>query len=979
MKKYLVLFILLLSAWSLNAQVTVKGVVKSNDDGQPMIGVSVFEKGTTNGVITDIDGNYTIRVAGESSVLVYNFIGFKAEEITVGKRSVIDVAMDVDNELLNEVVVMGYSTKTRGEITSAVTTVSEEKLNDVVTNDIGQMLQGKVAGVSVINGSGAPGEEASIRIRGTSSMNAPQSPLYVVDGIIGGDFDPNDVESITVLKDAGSTGMYGAQANGGVIVVTTKKAKSNKLSFNFKANFSLTQADLDRQGIMNASELRQYYREYFRDANTYLIDEMNFRNAIPASVEDVNTQWRDYVFRTGTIQNYSFSMSGRSDKNAFYTGISYYDETGTLINSDYKRINVRSNNTFYLTKWLTLTSNINLSAGTRTSIDGNNILYFIYNGVPFDDPYDEDGNVRAFNGASDTYTRYSSNPLLAIEKGSEGISDTSKNFRLHYDFVAEAKITPWLSFVTQNRVSASTWKSHNHVTSGMEIMSGADTISEDQSFGYGGISTNMFRMNKEFGKHSVSGILGYEAQMDWSEDLGASGQGLAYGLYTLSTTSTNYSVSGSDSRSGMQSGIAQVNYDYAKRYFITGSFRVDQSSSFAPQNRTALFPSISGAWAISNESWFQSNVVDNLKLKVSWGKTGMKDIGAGKYLDTFSYSGAYDNNSAAAASQMANPSLKWEQTTQFNVGLEAGLFDDRIIADFNWYRNVTNDLLVSRDLAPSVGFSTQWQNLGSVLNTGAEAAITVIPVKTRDWEWSVDFSLAYNHNELFGFGDLEITKSTYEGISQIYKDGKPLYSWYLKEYSRINPENGRNLYIDEDGNETEDYSKARFSDNLGSPAAPWEGGVGTFVTWKNFKLSATGSFVWGNYLYGRKRANSLVTYVSNSLYPSNEDSIWQKPGDVATIGLPAAAPAMLYHSGYLVKGDYFKLRNVSLSYTLPKNAIPGCGLTVALSVNNVATFTTVWGADPEVSRGGTIPGQISDLDGRYPNKRTYSLQVNFNF
>lgn len=978
MKKYLILFILLLSTWTLSAQVTVKGVVKSSDDGQPMIGVSVFEKGTSNGVITDIDGNYTIRVAGEQSVLVYNFIGFKTVEVPVGKQGVVDVTMDVDNELLNEVVVMGYSTKTRGEITSAVTTVTEEKLNDVVTNDLGTMLQGKVAGLSVVNGSGAPGAEASIRIRGTSSMNAPQSPLYVVDGIIGGDFDPNDVESITVLKDAGSTGMYGAQANGGVIVVTTKKAKGEKIRYNFKANFSLTTADLDRQEIMQAPELRQYYRQYFRDPETFLIDEAAFRKAMPASIEDINTQWRDYVLRTGNIQNYNFSMSGRSDKNAFYTSVSYYDEDGTIINSDFRRLNIRSNNTYYLNKWLTVTSNINLSAGSRKTMDSNNILYFIFNGVPFDDPYDEDGNLRPFNSAPNMYTRYPSNPLIAIEKGDDGILRNSKNFGVSYDFVAEAKITPWLSFVTQNRISASTWKSHDHMTLGMEVMQGGDVIDESQSFGYGGISTNMFKAQKEWGKHSINGLIGYEAQMGWDEDLSGHGEGMAFGLYTLSTTSKNYSAGGGNSKSGMQSLISQVNYDYGKKYFVTASFRVDQSSSFSPENRTAMFPSISGAWAINNEDFFTASNIDNLKLKVSWGKTGMKDIGASRYLDTFSYNGSYNNGNAAAASQMSNPNLKWEQTTQFNVGLEIGAWN-RVNVDLNWYRNVTNDLLVNRDLSPSVGFKTQWQNLGSVLNTGLELAATVTPVKTRDFTWDVDFSIAYNYNKLFGFGDLKIQKSTYDGIGQIYEDGMSLYTWYLREYSRVNPENGRYLYIDENGNETEDFSKARFSDQYGSPIAPWEGGVGTNIQWKNFKLSATGNFVWGNQLYGRKRASSLTTYVANSLLPSNEDVIWQKPGDIATIGLPAAAPAMLYHTGYLVRGDYFKIRNISLSYTLPKNAIPGCGLTVALSCNNVATFTTVWGADPEAGRGGSIPGQIGNFDDRYPNKRVYSMQVNFSF
>ena len=260
MKKYLLLFFMMSIPIVLDAQVQVKGVVTASDNGQTLVGVSVMEQGTLNGVVTDLDGNYSIEVKSADAVLVFSSIGYKTTEITVGSQSVIDVVMDVDQQLLDEVVVMGYSTKTRGEITSAVTTVSADKLKDVVSNNIGDMLQGKVAGVSVIKSSGQPGQEPSIRIRGTSSMNAPQEPLYVVDGIIGGSYDPDDVESITVLKDAGSTGMYGAQANGGVIVVTTKRAKTNKTTFNFKASIGMATPDFSRNHKMGTPELYAYYR-----------------------------------------------------------------------------------------------------------------------------------------------------------------------------------------------------------------------------------------------------------------------------------------------------------------------------------------------------------------------------------------------------------------------------------------------------------------------------------------------------------------------------------------------------------------------------------------------------------------------------------------------------------------------------------------------------------------------------------------------
>ena len=357
----------------------------------------------------------------------------------------------------------------------------------------------------------------------------------------------------------------------------------------------------------------------------------------------------------------------------------------------------------------------------------------------------------------------------------------------------------------------------------------------------------------------------------------------------------------------------------------------------------------------------------------------MKDIGASKYLEAFSYSTQYDNHSSATATQMANANLKWEQTTQFNIGAEIGI-RDWLSVDLNWYRNKTNDLLVYRDLPPSGGFSQQWQNLGSVINTGFEAALNVTPVKTRDWRWDVDFEIAYNNNWLTGFGEgVNVTKSNYSGVSQVYHDGGKLATWYLREYAGVDPQTGRNQYIDANGNKTLDYASARYIE-AGSPIIPWQGGLSTALSWKNFKLSATSNFVWGNMLYGRSRASELAIWVENSLLPSNEDKIWRRPGDIATIGSPTYAPATLYHTGYLVPGNYFKIRNVTLSYTVPKKVMKNYGLTFSLSCDNAATFTTVWGGDPEVDMTGSgLIGTIQGIDDRYPNKRQYIFQVNFTF
>lgn len=983
MKKALILILSLLAGPVLLAQVTVRGEIKSSGDNQPLVGVGIMEKGTMNGVISDADGKFTISVKGPEAVLIFSSIGFKTEEITVGNQRTINLSMDEDQQLLDEVVVLGYSTKTRGEITSAVTVVSEEKLKDVVTSDLGQMLQGKVAGVSVVNSSGQPGSTTSVRVRGTSSMNAPQEPLYVVDGIIGGSYDPNDVETVTVLKDAGSTGMYGAQANGGVIVITTKHAKTDKIQFNFKANVGVAMADFDRQKQMDSRQLYQYYREYYRDPETGLVDDVAYQMAAPKSVMETNTDWRGLIFRPALVQNYHLSLMGRSDKNSFYSGVSYYDEQGSIKFTDYKKLNVRSNNTYFLTKWLNLTSNINLYADMKNEPD-DLLIFYVGGGIVWDNPFDENGNPRPFANAKDIFSRNPINPMIGYSNRDKDQREM-KSYGLDYDFVVDMKLLPWLSFVSQTRATISTYVFDYHRTEDVEYMHPGDQVEGEQTLTYGGISTNMFKVDHNWGNHSFSGLLGYEAQRTWNQNIYGEGKGLPYGLYVLSVASQAKDVRGTKAVVGMQSFISQANYNYAQRYFLTGSFRIDQSSTFNRDNRTAMFPSVSAAWVISNEEFFNSAAITNLKLKTSWGRTGMKDIGASKYLEMFAYNTQYDNNSSAVATQMANPDLKWEQTDQFNVGLELGI-TDRASFDVNWYRNKTNDLLVYRDLPPSGGFSSQWQNLGSVVNTGFEFSMDVTPILTRDFRWDANFSISYNKNWLTGFGEgVVITKSNYNGLAQVYHDDAELYTWYMREYSGVDPETGRHQWIDDNGNKTFDFSSARFIE-AGSPLIPWQGGVSTAFSWKNFRLSSSGNFVWGNLLYGRRRASSLGSWVGNSLLPSNEDKIWRHPGDIATIGSPKYVPSANIDTGGLVPGNYFKIRNVTLSYTFPKSIMKNYGLTLALSCDNLATFTTVWGADPEVAFHmwaddvlTGVAGQIQGLDYRYPNKRQYIFQINFTF
>lgn len=976
------LLLALLQVSSTFAQTVVKGRVTDESNNQTLPGVSVAIKGTTLGTMTDVEGNYTISARSSNDILIFSFIGYAAKEVMVGQQTRIDVALAINAVNLDELVVMGYSTKKRTEITSAVTTLSSDKLMDVTSNDIGTMLQGKVSGIQVINSSGAPGSSSEIRIRGISSMSAPQGPLYVVDGIIGGTFDPNDVETITVLKDAGATGMYGSQANGGVVVVTTKKARLNKPQFEFKAVYGMRTADHGNVRMMDSKALYAYQREYYRDPNLYVVDDRKFKAARPESILDVNTDWLAETFKPARVQNYYLSSAGKSDKLSYYIGASYYDEEGTFINSKFKRANLRTNTTYKFSERVSLTNNINLSGSNNIGTDYMNI-YYSYTSMPWDNPYDATGKARSFKTAEGIWSKDKINPIQAAENSEL----SSKSFNFDYDIDLSVKIADWLSFSSTNRLSALSLMDKTYYAAAADNLSyfGTGFVSSQANLSYSGITTNLLKFNFAKVNHSFSGLIGYEAQGGNNDYIMGSGMGIPEGLRVPSVASGQYLISGAPTRSVMQSLISQVNYNYTGRYFLSASYRIDQSSQFAPNKRTARFPSVSAAWLMSNEDFMKNTpTISNLKLKASWGKTGMKDIGPYRYMEMFSFSSQYDGQPAAVPTQMANPDLTWEQTDQFNAGLEVGFFK-RINLELNFYKNNTKDLLVERALPPSGGFRTQWQNIGNDVNSGIELSLSADIVKTRDFNWAVDFSMGYNKNKLSGFGNDTIITSNSYGVTQIYHDGSSLYSWYAKEYSGIDPVDGSMLWVGKDGKTTHEYQDARYIE-YGSPLPKYQGGFSSDLRYKAISLRGNFSFLSGNKIfnYFRRYVDSdLQETQFNVMMPREDYVLWQKPGDIATKPLPQNARNSFDPSiRYIDDGSFLKLRNITVSYDLPKSltsSLKLSAMTVALTMDNVYTFTNFWGQDPEVSidpGSGNLPGYA---EFKYPNNKQYLLSLNVRF
>ena len=983
LRKAGLLFVIMATCSFVSGQIPVKGKVISSEDNQAMPGVNILIKGAGKGVVTGPDGSYNISVPKADDVLVFSFIGYKPQEITVGASTTINVTLIPDLISIEPVVVMGYSTKRKSEITSAVSTVTSDKLMDVTSNDIGTMLQGKVSGIEVVNSSGAPGSSSEIRVRGISSFSAPQGPLYVVDGIIGGTFDPNDVETITVLKDAGSTGMYGSQANGGVVVVTTKKASSDKPVFEFKAVAGFRVADHGHTEMMDSKTLYDYQREFYRDPVTFIIDDRKFKSARPESLLDVNTDWLAETFKPALMQNYFLSSSGRSDKLSYYIGASYYDEEGTFINSDFRRINLRANTTYKFSDKVSLSNNINLSGTKNRGADNMNI-YYSYVNMPWDDPYDANGNARSFKTAEDViWSKDKINPIQAAQNSEL----STEGFSLDYDLDLDVKITRWLSFVTTNRLSAYSALDKSYYAKAADniVYYGIGYVSSQNNFNYGGITTDLLKFNFEGPVHTISGLVGYEAQGGTNDYIFGSGMGIPEGLRVPSVASGSYQISGAPTNSVMQSLISQVNYSYARKYFLSASFRIDQSSQFAPNKRTATFPSISGAWMASNEDFVKNlKSVSNLKLKASWGKTGMKDIGPYRYMEMFSFSTQYDGQPAAVPTQMGNPDLTWEQTDQLNAGFELGLFK-RVNLEVNFYRNMTSNLLVERALPPSGGFRTQWQNSGKDLNSGADISLNATVVRLQDFTWGMDFSFGFNKNKLSDFGNDTIITTNNYGVMQVYHNGAPLYSWYAKEYYGIDPANGSMLWVDKNGETTHEYQDARYVED-GTPMPKYQGGFGTNFNYKAFSLRANFSYLWGNKIFNYFRRyvdNDLNDTQFNIVMPRDDYKLWQQPGDIATKPLPQNARNSFDPSTRFIEdGSYLKIRNITLSYELPANLVSRAkvrGITISLSADNIYTFTNFWGQDPEVSitpEPGFLPGYA---EFKYPNNKQYLVSLNFRF
>ncbi len=968
------------------AQQRVSGTVTDKATGEPLVGVSVAVKGTTKGVISDVDGKYSADVAPDAT-LVFGYLGYKDVTVGVEGRAVINVTMESDINKLDEVVMVGYSSVKKTELSSAVTTVQGDKLRDVTTPDLGSMLQGKVAGVQVTNSSGAPGSTATIRIRGTGSIAAGSDPLYVVDGVVGGTFNPNDVESITVLKDAGSTGIYGASGSGGVIVVTTKHAKAGQEPVvNFKAQVGLKQLLTGRFRVLDANELYDFYSSILSKASM---------KTYPAELREQNFDWLKDAERLGVTQNYYASASANIKKVSFLTSLDWYDENGTQRESRYNRLSGKIEVGAELIKGVNLTARVNYTQSKSVSGHGLGCYYQL----PWNNPYDErtgeyiyiDSAVRPDNGKT-WYGREANNPLFASSKNPNPYN-TSKSFlgdlRLSWD------ITDYLQISTTNRYSADDSFYKSVTTPEAKSKTWPDgQLSQGLTWGHSFGTTNILKYYDTFnGAHSVNALLGHEYGYSSYEYMNVVTSGLKNGMQVLNGTKPE-NVYGTKTETASWSLFAQAQYSYKERYFFNATFRADASSVFAPKNKVGYFPAGSFAWLASNEEFMQrQDVVSFLKLRASYGLTGNSNIGSYKYLDIYGFNELlqYQGVQGAYPETVANPYLHWETAVMRNVGLDIS-FRNFLTVNVDVYGNLNKDLLLDVPLALSSGFSRRTENVGKIRNMGVELTLTSNNFNRKNFKWTTSLNLGHNKNTVVYLPNHEdIVASSSQG-NQIYREGEPLYSWYMPKWLGVDSETGaplwEHLIKDENGNVigTEPTSKLDLTNDnqiVGNAQPVLVGGLLNTFNVYGVEISANLQFNYGNKVFNDSRRyvdsdGAYIDYNFMSLDNGLGWSRWRQPGDNATHPRARLGGNRLSNevtSRYLEDGSYLRIKNITVSYPLPANVLRKMHLQsfrIFLSGDNLYTFTKFSGMDPEVG----VKGLFSY---NYPVSRVFSLGIDVKF
>lgn len=974
---------------------TIAGVVVDATTGEPIIGANVLVKGTTNGTSTDFDGNFSLEVPA-GATLVVSYIGYVNLEMkaTAGKMT---IKLREDTQALDEVVVVGYGTQKRESLTGAMQTLKSDKLTDITTPSVENMLNGKAPGVYVAPGSGQPGSSGTVVIRGTATISGSTAPLWVVDGVIVGDaageLNPADIETMTILKDAASTAIYGSQGANGVIVVTTKRGKTGKMNLNVSAKWGISNLNNGNLEMMNGAELYDYYKS-FSNASEISFPRWN------ENLRNSNYDWWDLATHTGFTQDYNVSLSGGSEQLKSFFSVGVYDEDGAVKGYDYTRYNFRFKTDYTPFKWLTVKPQV---SGSKKDIkDQQYDTTSMYTKFPWDSPYDENGNPSGHYN-EEWVNSNSTNYLYDLQWNKTNAS--TYEFMGNLDF--DVKFTDWLTFSSVNSYKWLDYSSTAYTDPRSSSGEGVNgRIEEEHKRTIRRYTNQILRFNKTFGKHSVNALAAYEFN-DYSYAKKKSiGTGFVPGLEVLDATAIPEKTSGSLTQWAVQSYLFNANYAYDNKYLAQLSFRRDGASNFGDNAKYGNFFSISAGWNINREEWFHADWVDVFKLRASFGSVGNRpfdlypqyDLYAAALSDgkTISYNGI----PGLLITQVGNKDLTWEKTYTTGVGVDLNMFDNRLRFVGDFYNKYTSNILYKVPVSGITGVTVLWQNVGEMLNRGFELSIGGDIIRSKDWNWSVDFNMGYNHNELKklyeGMSENGIIASDNSGIagtvSKLLKPGYNVDTYYIREWAGVNPETGAPQWYttDDKGNRvvTEKYAEA---DEVihGKSSPDVFGGFSTSLSWKNIDLNANFGFSIGGkiYNYSRQEYDSDGAYTDrNQIKLQGDWNRWEKPGDIATHPVASynnSSNSNKASSRYLEDADFLKLRSLTIGYNLqlPKYYIQN--LRVFLTGENLFCITSYSGVDPELpaSDDETKVSKVQSSTGAgvYPSVRKFMVGLNVTF
>lgn len=963
------------------AQSNVSGTVK-DANGEPLIGVSVLEVGTQNGAVTDMYGNYKLNVKPGAKLKI-SYIGFTPQTVKAGSNS--QIVLQEDNTALNEVVVVGYGTMRRKDVTSSITTVKAEDLNQGVFTDPGQMLQGKVPGL-VVSSTADPNGSPTITLRGASTLRTgAMSPYYVVDGIPGVDISivsPEDIESIDVLRDATATAIYGSKAANGVIIITTKKGAEEKTNVSYNGYVAFDNI-LKKYDVCTADDLRQYAKD----------------NNITLKDGGANTDWQDEVLRTGISHNHNVNISGGNGSTNYMISADLRKREGVIKMTGFDRFNVRSLvSTKTLKDHLTVSIGANMMYGKHFGVPSGNEGASVLDAMNYYSP------TNAIKNADGTWTVGSGsknyNPLALMEE------NKSETVWKRNQFVGKTALELWKGFVWSVNYSwsnyQSTYSAYNTRNSQLEGIGNKNGQATRNTY-FGREQTFETYLNYDFkvGKSKWGLMGGYS----WEEKKNNDGFGLSVegyynddlGWYNMSYAQTILGVQNSVQSGYLEkvrniSFYGRVNYSFDSRYMLQTTIRRDGSSVFGKNNRWGTFPSVSAAWNITEEKFMQNqHIFDNLKLRAGYGISG-NAMGFDVYssYNTYGASGTfvYDGKTyrTYGATKNANPDLKWESTGMLNIGLDFAFLKGRLNGTVEVYHKKTKDLIWSYPVS-TTQYIYGWidANVGEMTNKGIEFTLNAVPVRTKNFMWSTTLNLSHNkntvdkmQNETFHTtnltqGDPMVAGVSADGWTQRIMEGEPIGTFYTYQYAGI--VNGRSEYyvLDENGNRTgETTNNPSLKDRsiTGCAQPKLNAGWNNTLTYKNWSLNAFITGVFGNDVYNSARAH----YTSAQMFSDGKNVLKEflnNPASDASGSLPS--------DRFIEKGSYVRLQTLSLSYTF-RNCFNDWiqDLTLYGTANNLFTITNYKGLDPEVNMGGIDPG-IDYRWSRYPHTRTFMVGVKINF